>query len=71
MYKIIILIMLLSTQVYSNESIYEINLKDIDGKRINLNDFKGKYILFVNVASKCGFTKQYTSLEKLSKVYKK
>ena len=62
--------MILSSQLYSNESIYDINLKDINGKKINLNDFKGKYILFVNVASKCGFTKQYTSLEKLSKVYK-
>ena len=41
------------------KSIYEIPLNDINGLPIDLSEFKGKYILFVNVASKCGFTKQY------------
>ncbi|PID26580.1 MAG: glutathione peroxidase [Candidatus Cloacimonadota bacterium] len=50
--------------------IYDIAVKNIDGKELNLKQFKGKKILFVNVASKCGFTKQYEGLEKLYKKYK-
>ena len=46
-------------------SIYDIKLVGIDGKDINLEQYKGKKILFVNVASKCGFTKQYKGLQEL------
>lgn len=53
------------------ESIYNLNIKSLDGSAINLNDFKGKKILFVNVASKCGFTPQYADLQKLHEKYKK
>lgn len=56
--------------VESKESIYEISILDIDGNKIALSVFKGKNILFVNVASKCGFTKQYSELEKLYQTYK-
>lgn len=49
---------------------YKTSIKNIDGSSINLENFKGKNILIVNVASKCGFTKQYESLEKLSQYYK-
>ena len=49
----------------SKESIYDLSFADIDGNTIKLSTYKGKYILFVNVASKCGFTKQYLDLEKL------
>jgi glutathione peroxidase len=52
------------------ESIYDININSLQGKAINLKDFKGKHLLFVNVASKCGFTPQYKGLEKLYKDYK-
>src|ERR1041385_6741740 len=45
------------------ESIYDIKLKDIDGKDTTLAAYKGKVLLIVNVASKCGFTPQYKSLE--------
>ena len=45
------------------ESIYDIKLKDIDGKDTSLAAYKGKVVLIVNVASKCGYTKQYTGLE--------
>lgn len=52
------------------ENIYDIKINSIDGKRINLNDFKGKKILFVNVASECGFTPQYKGLQELHEKYK-
>lgn len=49
------------------QSIYDYSIQSLDGtKEINLSDFKGKKILFVNVASKCGFTPQYEGLQKLS-----
>ncbi|MCU0783457.1 MAG: glutathione peroxidase [Verrucomicrobia bacterium] len=52
------------------ESIYDIKVKDIDGKDTTLGDYKGKVFLIVNVASKCGYTKQYTALEAICQKYK-
>jgi len=49
---------------------FELNIKDISGEELDLNQFKGKTILLVNVASKCGFTKQYTDLQSLYEKYK-
>lgn len=48
-------------------SIYDnkFDISDIDGNSLDLNQFKGKKILFVNVASKCGFTPQYSELQEL------
>jgi glutathione peroxidase len=46
-------------------SIYDFTMNDIDGKRVSLADFKGKVVLVVNVASRCGFTPQYEGLQKL------
>jgi len=43
----------------------DFSVKDIDGNDVSLADYKGKVVLIVNVASKCGFTPQYTALEKL------
>ncbi len=51
-------------------SIYDITVKDIDGKDTTLNAYKGKVILIVNVASKCGFTPQYKNLEAVYLKYK-
>ena len=51
-------------------SLYNIKIKSLQGNPINFSDFKNKYILFVNVASKCGFTPQYEDLEKLYKEHK-
>jgi len=51
------------------DSVYDIPLKDIDGKDASLKPYKGDVILVVNVASKCGFTPQYTGLEALYKKY--
>ena len=52
------------------ESLYNIKIKDINGDELDLAEFKGKKILFVNVASKCGFTSQYEGLQELYSKYK-
>ena len=51
-------------------SIYDFKAKTIDGTEKSLSDYKGKVLLIVNVASKCGFTKQYEGLQELYKKYK-
>ncbi len=51
-------------------SIYDITINTINGQVLDLNDYKNKKILFVNVASKCGFTKQYEGLQQLYTTYK-
>jgi len=53
------------------KSIYDFSFKTIDGKEVKLSKFKGKKILIVNTASKCGYTPQYEALEKLHKQYGK
>ena len=50
-------------------SVYDININLIDNNILNIGDLKGKYILFVNVASNCGFTKQYDELQQLNEIY--
>jgi len=55
----------------ASTSIYDISINSLSGDKIDLNDYKGKKILFVNVASKCGFTPQYADLQKLHEKYKK
>ena len=59
-------------KVVPNDSrtFFELNIKSINGDEINLSKFKGKTILLVNVASKCGFTKQYAGLQTLYDKYK-
>ncbi|WCT12306.1 glutathione peroxidase [Mucilaginibacter jinjuensis] len=51
-------------------SVYTFKLKSIDGGALSLAKYRGKKILIVNTASKCGFTKQYKDLETLSEQYK-
>jgi glutathione peroxidase len=51
-------------------SIYDIKINGLNGKPLVLSDFKGKTLLFVNVASKCGFTPQYKGLQELYDTYK-
>ena len=51
-------------------SAYDFEAVDIDGKTVSLSDYRGKALLIVNVASKCGFTPQYTGLEKLWQDYR-
>ena len=53
-----------------SQSIYDFEVRDIDGNTQSLKKYEGKTLLIVNVASKCGFTSQYTELEQLYKEYK-
>lgn len=51
------------------KSFYDININSLKGEPINFGDFKGKHVLIVNVASKCGFTPQYKELQELHEIY--
>src|ERR1700748_2001069 len=51
-------------------SVYDFKLKNIDGQAFSLSKYKGKKVLIVNTASKCGFTPQYAELQKLADQYK-
>ncbi|MCH3882376.1 MULTISPECIES: glutathione peroxidase [Tenacibaculum] len=52
-----------------NISFYDIKIKSLQGKLVDFSVFKGKNVLFVNVASKCGFTPQYKELQELNDTY--
>ncbi len=65
-----LLFMLVSFASAQTKSIYSYTVKDINGSDFDLSQLKGKKILIVNTASKCGFTPQYADLEKLYKEYK-
>jgi glutathione peroxidase len=58
-----------STNLIRPESIYKFKVEGLEGNTIDFSEFKGKKILVVNTASKCGFTPQYESLEKLYSQY--
>jgi glutathione peroxidase len=53
----------------TSKTLYDFKVKSIDGKDFNLASLKGKKVLVVNTASKCGFTPQYKDLEELYKKY--
>lgn len=59
------LILVVLTMVTTEQSIYDFKMNSLDGKRIDFAQYRGKNLLIVNVASKCGFTPQYADLEKL------
>ena len=62
-YFIGLVALLMSASLFAASSIYEFTLPSIDGKPLPLANFKGKVVLVVNVASRCGFTPQYSALE--------
>jgi glutathione peroxidase len=53
----------------SKTDFYQLNFTSLDGREIDFSQFKGKKVLIVNTASKCGFTKQYADLQVLSEKY--
>ena len=65
----LLLSLILFTMSTVTGSIYDFKVKGLDGKEINFASFKGKKILIVNTASKCGLTPQYAELETLYKQY--
>ena len=72
--KLILLLMILSffTNTGSadyNKLAYDFKFNDLDGSELNLSEYKGKVIVVVNVASHCGFTKQYEDMQKVWEKY--
>lgn len=63
--KILTFILLMTLLTSSTTSIYDFKVNSIDGELIDFARYKGKNLLIVNVASKCGYTPQYADLEKL------
>jgi glutathione peroxidase len=53
------------TRAVADPAVLDFKVKDIEGKEVDLGTFKGKVVLIVNVASKCGYTRQYAGLQKL------
>jgi glutathione peroxidase len=61
---------LMATSLFAGPGLYGFTLNSIDGKPAPLADYKGKVVLIVNVASRCGYTPQYSALESLYEKYK-
>lgn len=70
MKTILSFILMMTAFVLNAQSIHYFKVAGIDGKQINLAAYKGKKILIVNTASKCGYTPQYESLQKVYDQYK-
>ncbi|MBC7586788.1 MAG: glutathione peroxidase [Chitinophagaceae bacterium] len=67
--SVTVLVMLTAFIKPSKKSIHSFKVKSIEGGKIDFSKFKGKKILVVNTASKCGYTPQYEALQKVSKEY--
>jgi len=66
---LIVGLIILTSVAFSQKSFYDFKVKDINGKDFDLSSLKGKKILVVNTASKCGFTPQYKQLQALFETY--
>lgn len=70
MRHLLVLLILALTPSSFAENVHSFKLKDIEGKEFDLSSLKGKVVLIVNVASKCGLTPQYKDLQYIYKKYK-
>lgn len=66
---IILSLLMISAMAFSQKSFYDFKVEDIDGNEFDLSSLKGKKVLVVNTASKCGYTKQYEQLETIYRTY--
>src|SRR5450432_1073808 len=69
-YLVFGVLLIMATSLFAASGVYSFTLNSIDGKPAPLADYKGKVVLLVNVASKCGYTPQYEGLEALYRKYK-
>jgi glutathione peroxidase len=69
-YPVLGLTLMLAASLFAASSVYDFTLPAIDGKLMPIENFKGKVLLLVNVASRCGYTPQYTALESVYEKYK-
>lgn len=65
-----LIVILGATLMAADKTVFDFTLNSIDGQPTPLSSYKGKVVLLVNVASRCGFTPQYTALEVLYEKYK-
>ena len=68
--RVLLLGAIAMSAAFAANSVYDFKMNSIDGAPVNLSSYKGKVVLLVNVASKCGYTPQYTGLESLYRKYK-
>lgn len=66
---VILSLIMITAIAFGQQSFYDFKVKDIDGKEFNLSSLKGKKVLVVNTASKCGLTPQYKQLQELYQLY--
>ena len=73
LFLFLFIFLLVNTNIMANldKTIFDFNFIDIDGNLVDLSSFKGKPLLIVNTASRCGFTPQYEGLQNLFSLYRK
>lgn len=69
LFTLLLATLMLSTMAVAQKSFYKFTMNDLDGKPVSMSDYKGKVVLIVNVASRCGLTPQYEGLVSLYKKY--